>query len=68
MIPKRSIAEITKTANQGNADAQFQLGLCYYAGKGVRKNYTKAATWIRKSAEQGHERAQYHLWWCKNWI
>lgn len=67
MIARQSVSEITKAANQGNADAQYQLGLRYFNGNGVRRNYTKAASWFRKAAEQGNTHAQYQLWWCLNW-
>ena len=68
MISKRSVSEITKAANQGDANAQYRLGICYFNGKGVRRNFVKAATWFRKAAEQGHDRAKYQLWWCSNWV
>lgn len=68
MIPTQSVLEITKAANQGNAEAQYQLGLRYFNGKGVRRNYAKAAAWFRMAAEQGHTGAQYQLWWCRNWV
>ena len=32
----------TKAAEQGGADAQSNLGVCYYCGNGVKQNYTKA--------------------------
>ena len=31
-----------QSAKQGNADAQFNLGLMYDSGRGVRQDYTKA--------------------------
>ena len=40
-----------------DAQAQYELGLKYYE----EKNYSEAATWYRKAAEQGHVRAQYEL-------
>ncbi len=62
MIARQSVSEITKAANQGDADAQYRLGLRYFSRKGVRRNYTKAALWFRKAAEQGNVHAQYQLW------
>ena len=35
----------------------------YYYGRGVQQDYTAAATWFRKAAEQGHAYAQYSLGW-----
>lgn len=51
-------------AERGDADAQFNLGLCYYNGWGVSKNYVEAARWFRKSADQGYAKAQYNLGYC----
>ncbi|GAB7221611.1 hypothetical protein VoSk93_08230 [Vibrio owensii] len=50
-----------KRAEQGDADAQFNLGVIYYRGKGVPQNYQEAAKWLRKAAEQGDARSQYNL-------
>jgi TPR repeat protein len=33
----------------------------YFAGRGVAKDYTQAAQWWQKAANQGHSRAQTHL-------
>jgi TPR repeat protein len=41
-----------KAANQGDSDAQYRVGLAYYAGWGVQKNGPNAATWFGKSANQ----------------
>ena len=50
-----------QSARQGNAAAQFNLGLMYDSGRGVRQDYTKAVQWYRKAAEQGVAEAQYNL-------
>ena len=34
--------ETLQAAEQGNAQAQFNLGLMYDSGRGVRQDYTKA--------------------------
>lgn len=48
-------------AAQGNAAAQFQLGLMYETGHGVPQNYTQAAYWYHRAAEQGYPAAQFAL-------
>jgi len=48
-------------AEQGVAKAQFYLGIMYYTGRGVPKDYAEAAKWYRKAAEQGHAKAQFYL-------
>jgi uncharacterized protein len=53
-----------KTAEQGNAQAQFNLGLAYYDGKGVPKDYAEAVKWYRKAVEQGNAQAQNNLGLC----
>ncbi len=42
-----------KAADQGDADAQYNLGLMYGKGKGVAKDYKQAVYWYRKAADQG---------------
>ena len=53
--------ETLQVAEQGNAEAQFNLGVMYEGGQGVRQDYTKAVQWFRKAAEQGYANAQYNL-------
>ena len=50
-----------KAADQGDADAQWRLGLRYYAGEGVPKDVVEAIKWFRKAAEQGHSKSQCSL-------
>jgi TPR repeat protein len=48
-------------ANQGDASAQFNLGLMYVKGQGVPLDYAEAVKWFRKAADQGRGRAQFYL-------
>ncbi len=48
-------------AIEGDAEAQFNLGLLYSEGKGVPVDYRQAVFWYQKGAEQGHTGAQYNL-------
>ncbi|WP_307781402.1 tetratricopeptide repeat protein [Psychrobacter sp. H8-1] len=50
-----------RLANQGNASAQYNLGVMYYKGKGVQKNNAKAVEWFKQAAKQGHTKSQYNL-------
>lgn len=52
---------IQDRAEEGDADAQLQLGHLYESGEGVPKDYTEAAKWYRKAAEQGNAEAQLYL-------
>ena len=49
------------SANQGVAEAQFNLGWMYAQGQGVRQDYHKAFEWYTKAANQGNAAAQYNL-------
>lgn len=48
-------------AEQGDASAQFNLGLMYDYGQGVPRDYAEAVKWYRRAADQGNARAQYNL-------
>jgi len=48
-------------AQDGDAEAQAAMGIRYYKGEDVPKDYAKAVEWFRKAAEQGHAEAQYNL-------
>ncbi len=51
----------TKSAEQGDAMAQYNLGIMYVKGQGVTQDYKQAFNWYSKAAEQGHTKAQYNL-------
>ena len=46
------------SAQQGYADAQFQLAHCYFYGRGVERDRGKARELLREAAGQGHEKAR----------
>ena len=53
--------EFRVLADQGDAEAQFNLGYMYFKGRGVAQDYFEAVNWYRKSAEQGVAEAQINL-------
>ena len=53
-----------KAAKQGNAEAQFRVGIMFYNGEGVNADPREAVKWYRKAAEQGNAEAQYELALC----
>lgn len=59
-----SFASLRKAAEQGDIDAQYKLGNCYYNGNGVSEDKAEAVKWYRKAAEQGNAKAQCKLGWC----
>jgi hypothetical protein len=48
-------------AEQGDADAQFHLGVMYESGQGVLRSEAEAIKWYRKAAEQDDAVAQFNL-------
>jgi soluble lytic murein transglycosylase-like protein len=74
-LPQKVLAELSEVeissiqsfqlnqskANQGGADAQFNLALLYYHGTGTPQDTRYAIYWYTKAAEQGHVNAQYSL-------
>jgi TPR repeat protein len=60
--PKDRLGDyLRKLAEAGDASAQNALGLLYYEGRGVPRNYGQAKEWFEKGAEQGHAGAQVNL-------
>jgi TPR repeat protein len=60
-------ATLEKAANEGDAEAQFQLGRAYDLGHKVPDKHDResgkwtAEKWYQKAAKQGHIEAQYSL-------
>ncbi|WP_344301739.1 tetratricopeptide repeat protein, partial [Streptomyces murinus] len=48
-------------ADQGHADAQFNLGVWHVDGQRAPQDYTEAMRWYRLAADQGHADAQFNL-------
>src|SRR3954452_19040022 len=58
---ERAYREWKASADAGQAEAEFDLGLLYAQGLGVRRDLTEAARWYRRSAEQGNAQAEFAL-------
>ncbi len=56
-----ALREFRALAEQGDADAQYNLGFMYGEGQGVPQDYAEAVKWFRKAAEQGVAPAQSRL-------
>jgi len=54
-------ATLLARANAGDAASQILVGDSYKTGRVVEKDYTQAAAWYRKAADQGHTDAQIRL-------
>lgn len=58
---KAALQQLTALALQGDAQAQYNLGLMYASGNSVPKDGAQAAQWYQKAAEQGNAVAQNDL-------
>jgi TPR repeat protein len=56
-----ALRELRPLAEQGNADAQSNVGWMYNNGEGVTQNYKEAVKWYRLAAELGNAYAQINL-------
>lgn len=59
--PEEQFKTLQQKAEQGDAEAQFNLGVMYTNGSGVWQDYAQAAAWFRKAADQGDAMAQIAL-------
>ena len=48
------VRELTRRANNGDADAPYTLAMMYREGDGVPRDRDKAFLWFRMAAERGH--------------
>lgn len=64
MSAKSDEEKFIKSAEQGDAEEQYFLGLSYQGGDVVPKDMTKAVKWYTKAAERGYANAQNKLGGC----
>jgi TPR repeat protein len=57
----KALRLIRPLAHDGDASAQFNLGLTYTTGQGVQQDSAAAALWFRKAADQGDAVAEFLL-------
>jgi len=62
--PTDIVSQQKELAEKGDADAANSLGLFYYCGDGVAKDYAEAFKWFSKSADQNNLDAQSSLGDC----
>ena len=56
-----ALREWRPLAEEGNANAQYNLGVMYDNGDGVPQDYKEAVRWYTLAAEQGYAQAQHNL-------
>ena len=58
---KKEEEDVKVKAEQGDADAQNELGCMYHHGEGVIQDDSEAVKWFRLAVEQKHADAQFNL-------
>ena len=58
---KKALFYYSRAAENGNDKAQYELGLMYQIGKGVKRDTPEAIKWWKESANQGNVYAQFSL-------
>ena len=58
VVAEESFESVLRRAEEGNAQAQLELGYMYYPGGRMGTDYPKSAHWFRKASEQGEATAQ----------
>ena len=53
--------KLLKLVSEGDAEAQYQLGLMYEKGQGVEQDYKEAVKRYKQAAKSGHTQAQFNL-------
>ena len=56
-----NIKQLQQSAEQGDPNAEYLLGLAYDVGVGAPQDFAEAGSWYRKAADQGHAGAQFNL-------
>ncbi len=56
-----AVTAYMKAAMMGDSGCALRLGTMYLRGQGVVRDRAKAAQWIARSAESGHQVAIFHL-------
>jgi putative methionine-R-sulfoxide reductase with GAF domain len=60
-LPVKYLSDLQRLAEQGDAEAEWQLGARYHSGEGVPPDDVQAMQWFQRAAEQGHVTAQATL-------
>ena len=55
------VGKIRRLAEEGDPEAQYELGLLYRNGRDAPENYDEAKEWFELAAEQGDAYKQYYI-------
>ncbi|KAF0867022.1 tetratricopeptide repeat protein [Pseudomonas sp. LD120] len=56
-----ALAACQKAADDGDAEAQYELGEFYYEGQAEQRDFNQALSYFEKASLQGHAQAQFKL-------
>ena len=59
--PEQAFYWFMKSASQGDADAQYAVGVCYEEGLGTEADLNEAREWYSRAAAQGNGQAKKAL-------
>ena len=57
----KEMATVKEMAAKGDPASQFQLGVAYYYGEGAPLDMDMGMAYLRKSADNGYDRAQFEI-------
>ena len=66
-VARNTLRSSLGAANEGNAEAQKNLGHLYATGRGVEQDDEAAVKWFRRAANQGRADAQNSLGRSRSW-
>ncbi|ARU31185.1 hypothetical protein CAP31_05480 [Sulfuriferula sp. AH1] len=55
------LKQLMESAQAGDVNAQYNLGVLYFEGKDAPQDYMEAAKWYGAAADQGDKQAQFNL-------
>lgn len=59
--PQAAIPLLRASAQKGNLDAAYNLGVALYTGIKTKENQAEAMTWFKKAADAGNVKATFNL-------
>ena len=57
----KSFQAMSKKAEKGNANSQYEIGRMLLSGKGTNIDASQSINWLQKAADQGHKKAATRL-------
>ena len=58
---KENLVDLFTQAIQDDAGSQYRIGIRYFFGQGVNKDYSAAFSWLKKAAAKNHPDATFYL-------